>query len=152
MLTLHIIISTVEKPLFELVLTNEARMFLKSLTKEIRGKKQKMRQVGDMKLYDFEEIPEETFGAVGTPERDEFGNKVDEAIHAYRIGEAIKQARLQQNLTQEQLGERIGVKKSQISKLERGKSITIATMSRVFKALGITTSTLDMDSFGKVAL
>lgn len=27
-----------EKPLFELVLTNEARMFLKSLSKEIRGK------------------------------------------------------------------------------------------------------------------
>ena len=27
-----------EKPLFELVLTNEARMFLKSLTKEIRAK------------------------------------------------------------------------------------------------------------------
>jgi ribosome-binding protein aMBF1 (putative translation factor) len=79
-------------------------------------------------------------------------NANHEAVHAYRIGEAIRQARLQQNLTQEQLGERIGVKKSQISKLERGKSITIATMSRVFKALGITTATLDMGSFGKVAL
>ena len=111
-----------------------------------------MRQVGDMKLYDFEEILEDTFGTVGTPERDEFENKVDEAVHAYRIGEAIRQARLQQNLTQEQLGERIGVKKAQISKLERGKGITIATMSRVFKALGITTATLDMGSFGRVAL
>ena len=105
-----------------------------------------------MKLYDFEEILEETYGPMGTPERNEFENKVDEAVHAYRIGEAIKQARLQQNLTQEQLGERIGVKKSQISKLERGKSITLATLSRVFKALGITTATLDMGSFGKVAL
>ena len=37
-----------------------------------------MRQVGDMKLYDFEEILEDTFGAVGTPERGEFENKVDE--------------------------------------------------------------------------
>ena len=94
-------------------------------------------------MYDFEEILEDTFGAVGTPERGEFENKVDEAVHAYRIGEAIRQARLQQNLTQEQLGERIGVKKSQISK---------ATMSRVFKALGITTATLDMGSLGRVAL
>ena len=111
-----------------------------------------MRQVGDMKLYDFEEILEETYGPMGTPERDEFENKVDEAVHAYRIGEAIKQARLQQNLTQQQLGERIGVKKSQISKLERGRSATITTLSRVFKALGITTATLDMGSFGKVAL
>ena len=111
-----------------------------------------MKIVGDMKLYDFEEILEETYGPMGTPERDEFENKVDEAVHAYRIGEAIKQARLQQNLTQQQLGERIGVKKSQISKLERGRSATITTLSRVFKALGITTATLDMGSFGKVAL
>ena len=111
-----------------------------------------MKQVGDMKLYDFEEILEETYGPVGTPERDEFENKVDEAVQAYHIGEAIKKARLQQNLTQEQLGERIGVKKAQISKLERGKSITIATMSRVFKALGINTATLDMGSFGRVGL
>ena len=49
-----------------------------------------MRQVGDMKLYDFEEILEDTFGAVGTPERGEVENKVDEAVHAYRIGEAIR--------------------------------------------------------------
>ena len=111
-----------------------------------------MKKVGDMKLYDIEELLEETFGAVGTLERDDLENKVDEADHAYLIGEIIKKARLQQNLTQEQLGERIGVKKSQISKLERGKSITIATMSRVFKALGITTATLDMGSFGKIAL
>ena len=46
-----------------------------------------MRQVGGMKLYDFEEILEETFGAVGTPERDEFEKKVDEAVHASRIDE-----------------------------------------------------------------
>lgn len=111
-----------------------------------------MRKVGDMKLYDFEEILEETYGPLGTPERDEFENKVDEAVHAFRVGEAIKQARLRQNLTQQQLGERIGVKKSQISKLERGKNATITTLSRVFKALGITTATLDMGSFGKVAL
>ncbi len=42
-----------------------------------------MRQVGDMKLYDFEEILEETYGPVGTPERDEFEQKVDEAVSAY---------------------------------------------------------------------
>ena len=40
----------------------------------------------------------------------------------------------------------------QISKLERGKSITLETLSRVFKELGITTATLDMGSFGKVLL
>ena len=75
-----------------------------------------------------------------------------EAVHAYHIGEAIKKARLLQNLTQEQLGERVGVKKAQISRLERGYSITIPTMSRVFKALGISTATLDLGIGGKVAL
>lgn len=52
-----------------------------------------MKQVGDMKLYNFEELLDEDYGKVGTPERDEFERKVDEAVHAYRVGEAIKQAR-----------------------------------------------------------
>ncbi len=74
------------------------------------------------------------------------------ALHAYRLGEAIKKARIEQNLTQEQLGERIGVKRAQISRLERGYSITIPTMRRVFKALGVVTATIDLGIAGKVAL
>ena len=111
-----------------------------------------MEQIGNMKLYSFEEDKAELIGKVGTPERDEHERKVAEAVHAYHIGEAIKKARLLQNLTQEQLGERVGVKKAQISRLERGYSITIPTMSRVFKALGISTATLDLGIGGKVAL
>jgi len=105
-----------------------------------------------MKLTPFEDLLDEFYGEIGTPNRDEFERKVDEAVHAYRIGEAIKKARMEQNLTQEELGVRVGVKKSQISRLERGCSITIPTMSRVFKALGITTATLDLGHIGKVAL
>ena len=78
--------------------------------------------------------------------------QVEDALHAYRIGEAIKAERLRQNLTQEELGERIGVQKAQISRMERGYSISIPTMSRVFKALGISTATLDLGIAGKVAL
>ena len=51
-----------------------------------------------------------------------------------------------------QLGERIGVKRAQISRLERGYSITIPTMRRVFKALGVVTATIDLGIAGKVAL
>ena len=105
-----------------------------------------------MKLYTLEEVTDELIGKKGTPERDDFDSKVEEALHAYRIGEAIKNARLKQNLTQEELGERIGVQKAQISRMERGYSISIPTMSRVFKALGITTATLDLGIAGKVAL
>lgn len=111
-----------------------------------------MEQIGNMKLYSFEEVKDELIGKIGTPERDEHERKVAEAVHAYHIGEAIKKARLLQNLTQEQLGERVGVKKAQISRLERGYSITIPTMSRVFKALGISTATLDLGIGGKIAL
>ena len=76
-----------------------------------------------------------------------------EEIHAYFVGEAIRKARLQQKITQEQLGERIGVKRSQICKLESGKSsMTLSTMGRVFRALGFATATLDLGSGGKVNL
>ncbi|MDY2605830.1 MAG: helix-turn-helix transcriptional regulator [Alloprevotella sp.] len=111
-----------------------------------------MEQIGDMKIYSLEEVKDELLGKIGTPERDEHERKVEEALHAYRIGEAIKSARLKQNLTQEELGERIGVQKAQISRMERGYSISIPTMSRVFKALGITTATLDLGIGGKVVL
>lgn len=46
----------------------------------------------------------------------------------------------------------VGVQKAQISRMERGYSISIPSMSRVFKALGITTATLDLGAAGKVAL
>lgn len=105
-----------------------------------------------MKLHDYEDVLDFHFGKKGTPRRDEHDRKVAQAVHAYRIGEAIKKAREMQNLTQEQLGERIGVQKAQISRLERGYSITIPTMSRVFQALGIATASLDLGSVGKVAL
>ena len=52
------------------------------------------------------------------------------------LGQAIKQARQERNLTQEQLGELVGVKKAQISKIEN--SVTdarFATIIKVFKAL-----------------
>lgn len=111
-----------------------------------------MEQIGNMKIYSFEEILDQDLGKIGTPERDAFEAEVQEEIHAYKIGQAIKKARLSQHLTQEQLGERLGVQKAQISRIEKGRSISILTMSRVFKALGIATATLDLGVIGKVAL
>ena len=105
-----------------------------------------------MKLIPFEQHLDECIGQVGTPGRDEFEAEVAKAVNAYNIGEAIKKARLQQDLTQEQLGELIGVKKAQISRLERGHNISIPTMSRVFQALGVATASIDLGAIGKVAL
>ncbi len=111
-----------------------------------------MRTVGNMQLTSFDEVKDEILGKVGTQRRDDHERSVEEALHAYRIGEAIKKERIKQNLTQEELGERIGVKRAQISRIERGYSISIPTMSRVFKALGIATAFVDLGVAGKVAL
>ena len=98
-------------------------------------------------------LVDEVWGKIGSPERDAMEAQLKEEVNAYFVGEAIKNARLKQHLTQEELGERIGVKRSQICKLENGKcSITLSTMSKVFQALGITTATLDLGIGGKVAL
>lgn len=80
-----------------------------------------MKKVGDMKLYSFEELLEEDYGKVGTPERDAFERSVDEAVQAYHVGEAIKQAREAQNLTQPNWGEDGCAKGSGMSFRERIK-------------------------------
>ena len=67
-----------------------------------------MKQVGKFKVYSMGEVLDEALGSVGTPARDEYERCVSEAVHAYRIGETIKKARIEKNLTQEELGERIG--------------------------------------------
>lgn len=84
------------------------------------------------KLYSLEELTDQYIGKIGTPERDSFENE----LRLDLLGTAIKNARKERNLTQEQLGELVGVQKAQISKLEN--SLTDArldTILKVFKAL-----------------
>ena len=90
-----------------------------------------------MKYATLEELEDRYIGKVGTPRRDAYEESLQEEIHAYHIGEAIKQARLKQALTQEELGARMGVHRAQISKIESGRNLTFSTISRAFKALGI---------------
>lgn len=74
-----------------------------------------------------------TLGPKGTPERDEYEARVDD----YLVGLAIRQAREAQNLTQEQLGERIGVQRARICSIERGANLRLSTIRRIFSALGL---------------
>ena len=90
-----------------------------------------------MKTYTLEELEDKYIGKKGTEKRDKYEQDLREELQAYHIGEAIKQARLAKNLTQEQLGEKVGVQKSQISRLENGKSITISSLMRLFSAMEI---------------
>lgn len=93
-----------------------------------------------MELYSLEELKDETIGKIGTPERDAYETEVKQAVQNYRIGEAIKLARKQKNLTQTQLAELMGVKKAQLSRVERGSNPTLNTIIRAFNALGIAVS------------
>jgi ribosome-binding protein aMBF1 (putative translation factor) len=104
-----------------------------------------------MKVYTLEEMEDRHIGKVGTPERDRYEQELSEELHAYHLGEAIKEARLSRNMTQEQLGEKIGVQKSQISRLEKGRSISLSSMARIFRAMNIPLS-LEIGGVGKVAL
>lgn len=101
-----------------------------------------------MKFYTHEEMLDKYFGPKGTPRRE----KYDKELEDFLIGEAIKKTRLQQNLTQKQLGELVGVKEAQISKIESGKSVTWSTIVKVFKAMGADSGVLDLGEMGRVAL
>lgn len=85
-----------------------------------------------LKTYTLEEITDKHIGKRGTPKREAFENE----LRLDLLGEAIRKARMDRNLTQEELGRLVGVQKAQISKLEN--SLTDArfeTIMRVFKAL-----------------
>ena len=85
-----------------------------------------------MKTYTLEELTDEMIGKKGTSERDAF----EAELRAELIGHAIKEARKRRNLTQSQLGELVGVKKAQISKIENSISdVRLETILRVFRAL-----------------
>ena len=85
-----------------------------------------------LKTYSLEEMKDKYVGKIGTKERDEYEYELKMEV----IGRMIKKARQERKLTQEQLGEIVGVKKSQISKLENNaNSATVNTIVRVFKAL-----------------
>ena len=107
-----------------------------------------MKTIGSMKFYTHDEMLDKVVGKKNSPARDKFENEVNNFL----IGDAIKRIRMANHLTQEQLGERMGVKRAQISKIENGKCITYSTIVKAFKAMGIKTASLDLGTMGKIAL
>jgi len=82
------------------------------------------------KAKSFDELLDKKYGKLGTPERDEHETKAN----YFMISEMLKEARKEANITQEQLADRIGTKKSYISRLENGKAdIQLSTLFRIFE-------------------
>ena len=69
-------------------------------------------------IVTFEDLLIEKYGNKGTDFRDRF----DANSLAFRLGVMLKEARKEAKLTQEQLAEKTGTKKSYISRIERGLS------------------------------
>ena len=85
-----------------------------------------------MKTYSFDQLKDKHLGKVGTGKRDNY----EYELRLDLLGEMIRQTRKERHLTQSELGEMIGVQKSQISRIERNaKNVTIATILKVFNAL-----------------
>jgi DNA-binding XRE family transcriptional regulator len=87
-----------------------------------------------MKNYDnistFDELIQLEHGEIGSETR----NTYEENSQMFIISEMLKEARKEANLTQEQLAEKSGTRKSYISKLENGKvNIQLSTLIRIFE-------------------
>jgi HTH-type transcriptional regulator/antitoxin HipB len=86
----------------------------------------------NIKNYTLAEMKDKYIGKQGTEAREEYEYELRMDV----LGKMIKAARQERNLTQEELGQLVGVQKAQISKLESSaNSATIDTILRVFKAL-----------------
>lgn len=99
------------------------------------------------KFYTEEEALDMVLGKKGTPDRDQYEAEMD----AFIMGNAIREARLAQNVTQEQLGEMTGISRTQVSRIENGHSTSLSGISKVFKALGISAS-LEVAGIGRFEL
>ncbi|MBK8625187.1 MAG: helix-turn-helix transcriptional regulator [Saprospiraceae bacterium] len=85
-----------------------------------------------MKTYSLEELTDQYIGKLGTPKREFF----EQELRLELIGDAIRKARKAKHLTQEQLGELVGVQKSQIAKIENSTTdARFSTILKVFDAL-----------------
>ena len=78
----------------------------------------------------FDELLDVKYGKIGAKERDRF----EEQSQYFVISEMLKEARQEANLTQEELADKVGTKKSYISRLENGKcDIQLSTLYRIFE-------------------
>ena len=85
-----------------------------------------------LRILTLDDLKDRDIGPVGTLDRDQY----EFELRLDLLGEMIRSVRKERRLTQTQLGELIGVQKSQISKLERNaRNVTVETILKVFNAL-----------------
>lgn len=80
------------------------------------------------------EIKDKVYGEKGTERRD----NLEREAESFRIGLLLKKARESQNMTQEELGQKVDKKRTYISRIENnGSNITLSTLFDIVeKGLG----------------
>lgn len=78
----------------------------------------------------FDELLDIKYGKIGSPEREVYEAKANYFV----ISEMLKEARKEAHITQEELADKIGTKKSYISRLENGKAdLQLSTLYKIFE-------------------
>lgn len=86
-----------------------------------------------MNCTSLDELLNVEYGAKGTAKRNAF----DAETETFCLAETLREERRKVGLSQEQLAERIGTKKTYISRIECGKTdIQLGTLYRLFQGLG----------------
>lgn len=78
----------------------------------------------------FDELIEREHGKIGTDSRD----KYEQNAQMFILSEILKEARREANMTQQQLAEKAGTKKSYISRIENARGdIQLSTLIKIFE-------------------
>ena len=86
-----------------------------------------------METVSNEQILDEFIGEKGSQGRVAFENELKADVLAYKF----KELRKKKHLTQQQLAEKAGMGKEQISKIENGKfNLTLSSINKIASALG----------------
>ena len=86
-----------------------------------------------MNCRTFDELLDMECGEKGTSSRNELENDAQ----IFCLATTLKEERQKAGLTQQELAERIGTKKTYISRLENGKAdVQLNTLFRIFEGLG----------------
>ena len=84
----------------------------------------------DKRITSFDDHLDEQYGKKGTLSRQKF----EEDFETFRIGVLIQEARKKQQLTQQQLADKVGTTKSYISRIENNASdIRLSTLMRIIR-------------------
>lgn len=81
-------------------------------------------------ITNFDDLIDKEYGKSGSEERSNY----EERTQMFILSEMLKEARKQAKMTQEQLADKSGTKKSYISKIENGKgNVQLSTIIRIFE-------------------